>query len=200
MAPSDQKHATHERGAEHEEEDRRGFFASAMALIIGGIVTVFPFAAGLLMLLDPLRRKGSAGGFVRIASLEELPVGGAPRLFPVIADRVDAWNKFASQPVGLVFLRRPEGSEAEAKVEALNAQCPHAGCSVDFIGGENKFQCPCHDSSFEPSGTRIDPAHCPSPRDLDALAVEVRSADGRQEVWVEFRNFRAGTPEKIADA
>jgi len=199
MAPSDRTTSSHERGAE-PIEGRRSFFASVMAVIIGGIVTIFPFAAGLLVLFDPLRRQGSGGGFVRVATLAELPANGAPRAFPVIADRVDAWNKFASEPVGMVFLRRPSGEGDAAKVEALNAQCPHAGCFVDFLGGEGKFQCPCHDSAFEPNGTRRDPAHCPSPRDLDTLAVELRSVDGQQEVWVQFQNFRAGTPEKIADA
>lgn len=199
MAPSDRTTSSHEHSAAHGE-DRRSFIASAMAVIVGGLVTVFPFAAGLLVLLDPLRRTSAAGAFVRVATLEELPADGAPRPFPVIADRVDAWNRFTNEPVGLVFLRRPTGDAVDAKVEALNAQCPHAGCFVDFIGGEGQFQCPCHDSSFEPNGTRLHPEHCPSPRDLDTLAVEVRTIDGREEVWVEFKNFRAGTPEKIADA
>lgn len=199
MVPSDQKSSSHERGDE-QDENRRNFLVSALAVVVGGIVTVFPFAAGLLVLFDPLRRKGNAGGFIRVATLDELPADGEPRSFPVIADRVDAWNKFINEPIGMVFLRRPEGTEVNAKVEALNATCPHAGCNVDFLGKESHFQCPCHDSTFQADGIRINPEQCPSPRDLDTLAVEVRTVDGRQEVWVEFKNFRAGTPEKIVDA
>ncbi|MBX3413368.1 MAG: Rieske 2Fe-2S domain-containing protein [Pirellulales bacterium] len=196
MVSSDRTSAP--RDARAGDEDRRSFFSTATAVIVGGIVSVFPFAAGLLVLFDPLRRQGSAGGFLRIASLDELPADGVPRSFPVITDRVDAWNKFVNEPVGMVFLRRTK--EGVAQVEALNAVCPHAGCFVDFLSKESHFQCPCHDSSFEPNGTRIHPERCPSPRDLDALAVEIRMVEGREEVWVEFKNFRAGTPEKIADA
>ena len=34
----------------------------------------------------------------------------------------------------------------------------------------------------------------PAPRGLDELEVEIRN---KSEVWVKFRNFRAGVPEKI---
>ena len=35
---------------------RRNFFAEAAAVVIGGFVGLFPFAAGLAAFLDPLRR------------------------------------------------------------------------------------------------------------------------------------------------
>jgi hypothetical protein len=54
-------------------------------------------AAGLLTLLDPLRRKAGISGFVHVTSLSALPEDGTPRRFPVIADRVDAWNKFPAR-------------------------------------------------------------------------------------------------------
>lgn len=195
MVSNDRTSAPRERAA--GDDDRRSFFATVIAVVVGGLISIFPFAAGLLVLFDPLRRQGNGGGFLRIAALDELPADGVPRSFPVITDRIDAWNKFINEPVGMVFLRRD--AESGVKVEALNAVCPHAGCFVDFLGKESHFQCPCHDSSFAPNGTRINPDRCPSPRDLDQLAVQVRTVDGREEVWVEFKNFRAGTPDKIAD-
>jgi Rieske Fe-S protein len=64
---------------------------------------------------------------------------------------------------------------------------------VDFSADSGEFLCPCHKSSFKADGTIANPAS-PSPRGVDALAVEVR-ADGA--VWVTFQNFQAGRADKV---
>lgn len=141
------------------------------------------------MLMDPLRRKAEAGGFLKVASLAALPSDGVPRKFSVLADRRDAWNKFPNTPIGAVYLRRtPEG-----KVEALNVVCPHAGCFVDFVPTRPGYYCPCHNSAFGIDGSVAD-AKSPSARAMDTLDVEVRN---ETEVWVRFQNFEAGKKEKI---
>ena len=170
---------------------RRVFFAKVAAIIIGGIVSVFPLASGLLVFLDPLRRKGDENGFLRVATLDSVPNDGIPRQFPVIADRTDAWNTYLNEPVGSVFLRREKG-----EVTALQATCPHAGCFVDYSIKAKRFQCPCHASFFEPDGARIEPERCPSPRDLDTLTVDAERLK-QGEIWVDFKNFRAATPDRI---
>jgi nitrite reductase/ring-hydroxylating ferredoxin subunit len=175
--------------------DRRSFFEKLAAVVIGGVVVLFPFAAGLAVFFDPLRRKSHGADFVRVTSLGALPDDGIPRLFQVIRDKNDAWSRHRNEPVGAVYLRRSEG-----KVTAHNAECPHAGCYVGFLAEKTIFQCPCHDSSFQPSGERIDPLHCPSPRDLDPLAVEIRAENGDEQVWVKFESFLAGTSERIRRA
>lgn len=179
------------------ESGRRSFLTEALAAAIGAFVGLVPLAAGLMTFFDPLRRRGSAGEFVRIAALDSLPDDGRPRQFPVVADRTDAWNVYPAQPLGSVFLRRT-GDE----VEALNAVCPHLGCMVDFVPDRDIFRCPCHNSLFEPDGERIIPpgGQCPSPRALDSLAAEVRGEGPAAMVWVKFENFRAGIPEKIPEA
>src|SRR5690606_15031476 len=128
--------------------------------------------------LDPLRRKSKAAEFVKVATLDDLPPDGVPRPYTIVADRTDAWNVYPQEPVGGIYLRRTSG---EATPQAFTATCPHLGCFVDYNAGQGHFHCPCHDSSFEVDGTRINPQHCPSPRDLDSLEVEVR---GGNEVWV----------------
>ena len=173
--------------------ERRSFFAKMAALVIGGIVSVFPLASGLLVFCDPLRRKGDNTGFLRIATLDSLPDDGIPRRFPVIADRTDAWNTYLNEPVGSVFLRREQGS---VTVTAFQATCPHMGCYVDYQIDDSRFKCPCHGSLFEPDGARIDPETCPSPRDLDALTVDPERLK-QGEIWVDFKNFRAATPERV---
>lgn len=169
--------------------DRRGFLKVFLASSISAIVALVPAAAGLRVLLDPLRRKSAAGGAVQVTTLDALPADGIPRKFSVLADREDAWNKFRSVPIGAVYLRRT----TDGKLEALNVVCPHAGCFVDFSAVKEKFICPCHNSAFALNG-KIADASSPAARGLDTLDVEVRN---QKEVWVKFLNFEAGKAEKI---
>lgn len=175
-----------------ENLPRRSFFKEAAAIVIGGVATMVPAVAGLLVYLDPLRRKGqSTGNAIRVASLGALPNDGRPHKFPVISSRTDAWNKFPATPIGAVYLRRT----GEKTVEALNVVCPHAGCFVDFVPSRDCFLCPCHNSTFAVDGAINDPKS-PSPRPLDTLVVEIRGDD----IYVQFQNFRAGVHEKIPEA
>ncbi|MBL9188054.1 MAG: Rieske (2Fe-2S) protein [Opitutaceae bacterium] len=169
--------------------DRREFLTKAAAIAIGGAITAVPPVAGLCVFLDPLRRESPAGASVLVASLSALPEGGEPRKFPVLATKVDAWNRANNVPVGAVYLQRLKDNQ----VRALNVVCPHAGCFVNYRPGENDFFCPCHDSRFATDGAILDPKS-PSPRPLDDLPVEIRKGT---EVWVTFQNFRAGEHKKI---
>src|SRR5437660_1373334 len=157
---------------------RRDFFKKASAVVIGGLSAAVPLAAGLPVLLDPLRRQSAAGEPVRVATLEALPPDGVPRKFTIVADKSDAWNRYANVPIGAIYLRRPEPN----KVEALNVVCPHAGCFVDYVPARNGFFCPCHNSTFKPDGTIAEPKS-PAPRAMDSLPVEIRNGN---EVWVKF--------------
>lgn len=171
------------------DSNRRDFFKKASAVVIGGLSAGVPIAAGLPVLLDPLRRTSEVGEPVRVANLEALPPDGVPRKFTIMADKSDAWNRYANVPVGAIYLRRSEAN----KVEALNVVCPHAGCFVDYVPARNGFFCPCHNSTFKLDGTIANP-NSPSSRAMDSLPVEIR--DGK-EVWVKFQNFRSGLPEKV---
>lgn len=175
--------------APHPTPDRREFLTKAAAVVIGGAIAAVPPIAGVCMLLDPLRRESSVGASVLVATLNSLPEGGEPRKFPVLATRVDAWNRTPNVPVGAVYLQRLKDN----KVRALNVVCPHAGCFVDFRSAQGHYHCPCHDSSFALDGKILDPKS-PSPRPLDDLPVEIRNGS---EIWVTFQNFRAGVHEKI---
>jgi len=171
------------------QPDRRGFFKKTFATVIGVFIGLCPVASGLTVFFDPLRRKSDTSGAVRVTTLEALPIDGVPRIFRVIADRVDAWNKFSGVPVGTVYLRRT----GEKAVEALSVVCPHAGGFVDYVPGSNCFICPLHHSKFAIDG-KISDRKSPAPRGMDALEVEIRNT---REVWVKFQNFRAGHAEKV---
>lgn len=175
---------------EHPQQpDRREFLTKAASIVIGGSLAIAPAIAGFCVLADPLRRKSEGGASVLVANLTALPESGEPRKFPVVATLVDAWNRTPDVPIGAVYLQRLPGD----KVRALNASCPHAGCSVQYRANEKNYLCPCHDSLFSSDGHILDPKS-PSPRALDELTVEIRKGS---EVWVTFQNYRAGTHDKI---
>jgi menaquinol-cytochrome c reductase iron-sulfur subunit len=176
---------------------RRSFLAKALAFLTAGVLMTLPTAAGLAFFLDPLlRKRGASGGavgrrdaegFLPVTPLAAIPSDGRPQIFTVYDDAVDAWNKFANQPVGRVFLRRlPDGS-----VTAFNVRCPHLGCAVDYRPAQNDYLCPCHMSAFGLDGQKKNEI---PPRGLDSLEVMVKD---KSEVWVRYEVFKAGTPDRI---
>ncbi len=180
-----------EAPCENCDQNRRHFLKEAGAIAISGVAVAVPAAAGLAVFLDPLRRRSGPSELVRVASLESLPKDGSPKQFSIVADRTDAWNRYASVPVGAVYLRR-----AGDKVEALNVVCPHAGCFVNYLSDRKQFLCPCHNSLFALDGSLAN-LKSPSARAMDALEVELRNGT---EIWVRFQNFQTGKPEKIPAA
>lgn len=178
---------------------RRGFLTKALAALTGGLVVLIPAGAGIGFFLNPILRRGkSAGadgparrdeeGFLRVTTLSALPGDGAPRIFTVYDDIVDAWNKFVDEPIGRVYLRKL----SDGAVTAFNVRCPHLGCAVDFRPAQRDYFCPCHTSAFDLDGAK---KNAIPPRGMDSLDVKIKNAD---EVWVRFQSFRAGTPGKIA--
>jgi menaquinol-cytochrome c reductase iron-sulfur subunit len=169
--------------------ERRDFMKKACCVCLGTAAVLVPVAAGLTVLVDPLRRKTAAGEKMMITTLDSLPADGTPQKFAIMADRVDAWTKFPNAPVGAIYLRRT----GEKTVEAINVVCPHAGCFVDFRNDKKDYYCPCHNSAFGIDGKISDP-RSPSPRGLDTLETEIRND---REVWVLFQNFQTGNSEKV---
>jgi Rieske Fe-S protein len=172
------------------DANRRSFVVKLAAGAVGAIVALVPLIAGAVTFFDPVvRRRGSGGKWVKIATLDALPKVGEIYRFPVITERQDKWNLYPPGPIGSVLMRRIEGKE---KPQVFTTVCPHLGCSVDFK--EGVFKCPCHNSTWTIEGARINPESCPSPRDLDELEqVEIR---GGNEIWVNYQRFRAGISEK----
>lgn len=169
---------------------RRDFFKETAALLVGGVLSLVPAVAGLLVWLDPVRRRAASTGapFLRVATLEALPADAIPRRFAVLADKVDAWTRTPQTAIGAVYLRRM----ADGKVTAFNVVCPHAGCFVDYQASRQGYFCPCHNSTFSADGT-INVPSSPSPRGLDEMQVEVRGRD----IWVQFQNFQTGRHDKV---
>jgi menaquinol-cytochrome c reductase iron-sulfur subunit len=167
---------------------RRRFVEKAVATIIGVVILLVPTAAGLAILLDPLRRKVGKSTFMRVTTLGAVPTDGTFRKFDVFANRSDAWNTFPNTRVGAVYLARKDGG-----VIAFNVRCPHLGCFVDAV--KDGFACPCHDSRFNADGSVI--AGSVAPRGLDELEVDPEALKAGI-VQIRFQNFAAGTAERIS--
>ena len=184
------------------EPPRRGFLAGALAILVGGLISLFPVATGLFVFLDPLRKRDASRtkgdeedetvdseGYIRIASVDSLPSDGTPQFVTVIADRTDAWTYFHKQPIGAVTLCKTDDD-----VTAFNVECPHAGCVVAYNTDDKQYVCPCHDSTFTLEGQRSE--NSPSPRDLDSL--QIKQKDGF--VWVKYEKFQKGPAERISES
>ena len=166
----------------------RQFLKSAACVALGGACVLVPVAAGVTVLLGPLRSATSDGLWVNLTKLDALPVGAAPRLFQVFIERTDAWTRHPRSAVGAVFLERLD----DTTVRAFQSACPHLGCAVEWRKERKYYYCPCHNSAFTREGAISGPS--PAARGLDTLAVEIRDEG---EVWVKFQTFKAGVKEKL---
>jgi Rieske Fe-S protein len=135
-------------------------------------------------LVAPVRGGAGAGRWIKTVPLDSLREGN-PKRVALVADRRDAWTLEKDAAMGAVWLVR-QGSA----VVAWSVVCPHLGCAIDRSKTGPGFTCPCHDSSFDAHGGRLTG---PSPRGLDSLDTKIE--DGF--VFVDFRRFRQGTPDKV---
>jgi menaquinol-cytochrome c reductase iron-sulfur subunit len=181
--------------------ERRSFLTRAVTVLMGAIVAIFPVAAGLGVLFDPLRRRKSAKGpngadsaaFLRICPLDALPPDGVPRLFPVVKDVVDAWSRTPSQRIGSVFLARTDEG-GKPIVTCFTSTCPHLGCAVDWQSSDDHYECPCHVSAFAKDGAKL---FGPALRGLDKLDVKLEDSGGQANVLVAYERFQTGIAERI---
>jgi quinol---cytochrome c reductase iron-sulfur subunit, bacillus type len=196
MSSMDSKPST---ASSRDPAKRRSFLVRLAAIITGGVVSLFPFAAGWGVITSPLRRaRGSANNngsaaanLVRICPLDALPADGVPRQFAVIADVSDAWTHEPARRIGAVFLIRTRTDPSS--VTAFTTTCPHLGCAVEYDQKKGEFKCPCHESGFAKDGERL---FGPSRRGLDSLTVKLQDQDGSKEICVDFERFQSGIAER----
>lgn len=155
-----------------------------MIAAVGGAVGCGALAVTTVRFVTaPAQGGASTGRWIKTVRLDSLPEGEAKRV-SLIADHRDAWTMEKQVQLGAAWLVR-KGDQ----VTAWSVTCPHLGCAVGLRAGAPGFNCPCHDSSFDVDGRRLDG---PSPRDLDTLGTKIE--DGF--VLVDFQRFRQGTPDK----
>src|SRR5215204_1868825 len=102
---------------------------------------------------------GLAGGyglFAWIGSRFMLParLGRVHQLFVTrVADLVAGDTLLYQTPDGRTvnITRRGTNGTAEDFI-ALSSTCPHLGCQVRWEGQNDRYFCPCHNGTFDPSG------------------------------------------------
>lgn len=160
---------------------RRSFLGAATCAVGGGLLLS---AAGLATgyVLGPVGRRTvvTANGTIDVGSIESLVIGARPVRRSVVAATVrDGWAATAAVPLGAAWLQRLPSD----KIVALSSVCPHLACAIGWDEPSERFICPCHDSSFAPTGIRI---AGPAPRDMDPLPVVVEK--GRLKLrWLRYR-------------
>ena len=118
-------------------------------------------AANSAVVAMSLGRTGSsAPPALRVAALEDLPVGGS---------RVFDYPEPGS-PCLLVRL-------AEDRFEAFMQKCTHLGCPVLFTPESKELSCPCHEGAFSVEDGRV--LRGPPPRPLPRVVLEKRG----NELW-----------------
>lgn len=77
-----------------------------------------------------------------------------------------------------VWIVRSTMYNGQDQIIALASVCTHLGCTPNWLGGEQKFKCPCHGSGFYISGVNFEG---PAPRPLERVGLTI-AADGMLEV------------------
>jgi thiosulfate dehydrogenase [quinone] large subunit len=141
--------------AEAADRSRRVIVAGLAAL--GGLIAIG--AAGLV-------RRSSGGG----APAAQGSAGRTPPRRPSPTSTPPSTSAGPAGPVILAAGAVPVGGAAPATdpktgdpmyvlqlrpgvYTGVDGVCPHQGCTVSFISGVQGFECPCHLSTFDPSGT-----------------------------------------------
>ncbi len=71
------------------------------------------------------------------------------------------------------------------EIYVLSTVCTHLGCTPNWLGGEQKFKCPCHGSGFRISGVNFEG---PAPRPLERFKVTL--ADDGQLLIDKTKKFQ----------
>lgn len=121
------------------------------------VLTSLAFAVGQIWILavNFLRRRKGEAPLLQIATIDQLPVGGA-KAFAYPAEHDSC------------VLVRPD----EKTFVAFSQKCTHLSCAVVPQPERNRFHCPCHEGFFDL--TTGEPIAGPPRRRLPKINLEIR--------------------------
>ena len=130
-----------------QKPSRRDFLKLVWALFGG--VAALEVAGVFIAYLQPRLTEGEFGSEIDVGLVDEFPPGSVTHI-----------------PNGRFYLvRLPDGGFL-----AVYHRCTHLGCTVPWDQVQQKFVCPCHNSSFDMPGSVENP---PAPRALDLFPVTI---------------------------
>lgn len=114
-----------------------------------GLGALLQFLAGSVLFLRSGRRAAGSGGteLLEVGMITDFPPGSVT----FIAG-------------GHLYLSRLE----DGGFLAISRKCTHLGCAVPWIAERKQFECPCHASVFDVTGSVL---KSPAPRALDLFSV-----------------------------
>jgi len=153
----------------------RRWHASRRQVIVGTSAA----AAGVAAALTADRLLSSGGrtaGSTNSAAGAMVPSQGSWQAVASSADvRDTAMHPFEHGSL-IGFVRRVDG-----RPEAVSGICTHQGCRLWFDRADDRLRCPCHSTSFSPTGQVVSHQLPITPTPLPSL--EVRDRDGAIEVF-----------------
>jgi menaquinol-cytochrome c reductase iron-sulfur subunit len=163
------------------ESTRRGFlqWGTGILTFLCGLVVGIPLIGSFV---GPAFRTTKTN-WIKVADIGTLPVG-QPVDVGEAAAHVDAFVRETVIRHSWVV----KGSATEVTV--FSPICTHLGCHFNWNPASGHFECPCHGSVFALDGTVLGG---PAPRRLDTLPTKIENG----ELYVEWTQFKSGTPEKI---
>jgi menaquinol-cytochrome c reductase iron-sulfur subunit len=167
-----------------ENVGRRSFLkrlSAFGAILSAGLVSIPVLRA----IFSPTAQHTHADSWVKVADDTALLDIGTPIRVNFVQTVEDAWVE--SRTLSGVWLYTEDGE----KFKAYNGHCTHLGCSYDYDKDKKTFFCPCHRGQFDVKTGEV--LAGPPPRPLDELEVDVRDA----EVFVNYKDFRLGVPDRI---
>lgn len=117
-----------------EPVDRRDFISSAA--MVGGLAAgygTFAYMAGSFLYPEAVSNE-----WMFVAQVDSIAVGGS------ITYRSPGGES-------IVIVRQGAGADGSDFL-ALSNVCPHLGCKVHWEAQNNRFFCPCHNGTFDPTG------------------------------------------------
>jgi menaquinol-cytochrome c reductase iron-sulfur subunit len=157
-------------------------WATALGSVVSTALVAWP---ALRAFFSPAFRAPQSARWIKIGEVDQLEMG-VPTRFDFGDTIHDAWVE--SRVLRGVWIYTDDGK----KFTVYNGRCTHLGCGYSFDDGRKMFHCPCHHGLFNlKTGKVIDG---PPPRPLDTLDTKVEEGI----LFVAYRDFREGVPEKVA--
>jgi menaquinol-cytochrome c reductase iron-sulfur subunit len=125
----------------------------------------------------PLRNAAEEVSWSDVGKVDELLSISGPASRVVDVKRTEGWHSSVVQNGVYVV------STGSGQLKVLSSVCPHLGCSVRWVGKQDKFICPCHGGTFTSSGVRVSG---PPQRGMDELESKVENGI----LKVRFQYFR----------